>query len=125
MDLVEMKYELIYKADEKKRNKKPGKEYRASHLKEFNPRSDTYVKEGLGSYGRRLGGPMVAGTAGEIAGRALARGNPAGGHVGRGLGTSATLTRNVRSGDTVSYHKKTGKKAKAKVDTPLGIYNIY
>ena len=117
----------IYKSREADMDKKG---YRQSSLSGMNSRSDTYVKRGTGV--KRVALPFAAGVAGGAAGGAV--GDKIGGAKGRAIGTSvgawgggsAALSRNIRSGDTAAYHRKTGKKAKAKVGTGRGVAaNIY
>lgn len=83
------------------------KGYRRSYWDWANPRSETYVKEGAASAARRIGG------------------NVAGGMLIGPIGTTAASWRNVSSGDTVSYHKKTGKRAKGKVSSGAVALNLY
>lgn len=110
-----------------KADRKAPKGYRSSHLRGFNPRSDTFVKEGTS--GRRavrfVGGSMAGGVVGSAVGSVAGSklGNPrVGGTVGEmaGAATGATLgrTQNVRSGDTKSYQRSTGKKAKGGYTVP-------
>lgn len=104
-------------------------EYRDSKLAAFNPRSKTKVKRGTGL--KRVGGPVAGSVGGTILGTVAgaATKNPTvtryAGQLGGYSGQSAMLTRNIKSGDTVSTNKKTGKTAKAKLATPVGTYNIF
>lgn len=116
------------------------RKYRPSVFQGINPRSRTYVREGSGSAARRLGGPQLGGTAGTLvgygAGAALgaASKNPGvkfgarygGSALGTYAGLSAGYHRNIRSGDTVSFNRRSGKKARSKVAVPeVGPLNIY
>lgn len=132
--------------------KKPDSdEYRRSRLAGLNPRSDTYVRRGARSMARRVGAPVLGGALGGAAGEAAGRAafsmlpkkyrasskmgrflqarrwnrKPAG--IGGIVGTSAGLTRNIRTGDTKSYNYATGKKARGKVKTGVvpGYLNVY
>lgn len=105
--------------------KEPPSGYRESYLSSLNPTSQTYVKEGVGSGARRVILPAALAQAGaiggSIAGARLGKTQGAailGGSIGSVGGLSAGLTRNIRSKDTISYHKKTGRKARYK----LGAY---
>ncbi len=111
-----------------KADRKAPKGYRSSHLRGLNPRSDTFVKEGTGGrralrfVGGSVAGQVVGGAVGTVAGSKL--GNPrAGGIAGEMAGATAgaTLgrTANVKSKDTVAYHRSTGKKAKGGYTVPL------
>ena len=109
------------------------KGYRPSHLRGINPLSDTFVREGTGL--KRLGGPIagtLAGSAVAVGANIATKGKLSGypaqmiSAVGGSLGTS----RNIRSGDTVSYRsggRYKGLKAKSKWvipgATPINIYS--
>lgn len=113
------------------------KRYRRSYLERINPRSKTYVKRGteLERYARPalLGGAgLYAGTGlGALAGAATRRpkvaraGALAGGTAGSAMGATAGYTRNLQRGDTVSFHRKSGKKAKYKVSVRGFTQNVY
>ena len=105
---------------------KAEKGYRDSYLSRFNPRSKTEVKEG--TMPQRVLLPAAGGFGGHMVGRAI------GGKIAsRGLagtagaigGATWALDRNIKSGDTVSRHKKTGKKARTKVGWADASMNIY
>lgn len=127
MTLVEISKATEKKIPSDKKMKKKG--YRLSRLERFNPRSKTYVKEGTAL--NRLGGPLAGTALGSMAGGvvdAAARGRTMGlgAATGAALGATAGYNRNVKSGDTVSYERATGAKAKTKVNIPvLGTYNAY
>lgn len=115
----------IYKKD--KAYEKPGDDYRSSALSGINPRSKTYVKRGTGP--QRVLLPAIGGTVGTAVGGAIGRGSPAlagplamAGGIG---GASLGLRRNVKSGDTVSYHRRTGKKATDKFGNGEWAFNVY
>ena len=90
-------------ASERKTRK--DKNYRKSMYYGMNPRSRTYVKHGTSV--ERIAVPV------------------AGGAVLGPIGQSAGMTRNVMSDDVRSYHKKTGRKAKAKIGGGMTAFNIY
>lgn len=105
--------------------------YRRSRLAGINPRSEVRVREGSGGrrFAREAGGGFAGGVAGYGAAlglNAATKGRMLSNPVGRDLlgytpvagavgGGSYGATRNIKSGDTVGYHKKSGKKAKSKV----------
>lgn len=114
--------------------------YRPSHLRAMNPRSNTYVKRGSGV--RRIVRPQAGGLAGGVAGGAIgsgigaavSRGNQRaallGGQLGYSVGgmagSSWGLNRNIKTKDTVSYNRRSGKKARNKVNLPyVGPFNVY
>ena len=112
--------------------------YRSSALQRINPRSRTYVREG--SAPQRVLLPWVGGISGALAGRgavlAATRGkvrspNTLGaahlaGVAGGSLTTTAALHRNIKSKDTISIHRKSGRRARSKVDIPsVGHFNVY
>lgn len=130
----------ISKASKRKKEdypREPPKGYRESYLSAVNPVSQTYVKEGTGSAARRVVGPWAAGMGGSylgaVAGAASARKDPVkaftraktGAALGGFGGLSAGLHRNIRSKDTISYHKGSGKKAKGKVGYGIFHANLY
>lgn len=105
----------------KKKDVRKDPEYRKSYLEPLNPRSETYVRRGSGV--ARIGGPYIGGMAGGVGGAALgaATKNPnmvaPASFAGGVIGATPGLMRNVKSGDTVGIHRKTGKRAKAKAGT--------
>ena len=106
---------------------KAEKGYRDSYLAGINPRSKTEVKEGTSL--KRIGLPVVGAVSGRMIGSAVggavgARG--AGAMAGSIGGAGIGLNRNIRSGDTKSTNKRTGKKAKGKVGwAGSPTFNIY
>lgn len=119
------------KTEKKRAKKMRAAGYRRSHLTNFNPRSETWVKPGAASAARRIGGQMLGSAAGQTVGGIA--GGAAGGSMGAQLGAtaggllgaSAGATRNIRSKDTVSFNRSTGKKARGKAVTSFGTYNLY
>lgn len=112
--------ELKRKIPSDKKMKKKG--YRPSYLAGVNPRSKTYVREG--TVLQRVGGPLAGSAVGSLAGRAIdvaAKGRTAGLGMtaGSALGGTAGFYRNIKSGDTASYERSTGKKADGKVQLPF------
>jgi hypothetical protein len=106
-------------------------EYRASYLQRINPRSKTEVRRGTGI--ERAGRPMLGSIGGSVVGviPGVVTHNPnlsrIGTAIGSSVGTSVGLTRNIKSGDTKSVNRRSGKKAHAKIALPggYGTYNVY
>lgn len=135
--LVEMSQ--VVKGDKKSKENphRTLKGYRRSYLEGINPRSRTQVREGSGV--QRIGGPLIAGTIGATAGNAAARiatkgrspeataqATKWGAGFGGAVGSSAMLNRNIKSKDTISTNRRTGQRAKGKVDlSGYGTYNLY
>lgn len=107
MNYLVLEYEISKARRKKKRKIEDDEDYRESYLSGLNPRSETYVRRGPASAARRILIPTAGGVA-----------------LGP-VGSSAALWRNISSGDTVSYNRKTGKKAKGKLGFGDVNFNLY
>jgi hypothetical protein len=108
-------------------------EFRSGVGSQVNPRSKTYVKRGtsMKRAGRAVKGEVkgigAGGAGGAVAGGliGLARkpgmgrmgalvGGSYGSGIGVGIGANKGREANIKSGDTVAFHRRTGKKAQGK-----------
>lgn len=95
---------------------KAGSEYRDSYLSGLNPRSKVKVKRGSAPrrYVKAVGGEAGGAIGGYALGRALKSGPGMTNLLATGgalAGGSAARTSNIKRGDVVARHKKSGKKA--------------
>jgi len=105
-------------------------EYRDSYFQSMNPRSKTKVKHGTKA--KRIAIPYAGGAAGILAGAAVGSAAKSPGvrsalvTAGGIGGTTLGLQRNIKSKDTVSVNRRSGKKAKDKISLPvIGPLNLY
>lgn len=131
-DLADYTYgDSVSKARSKKeRSLARSNDYRPSHFQRINPRSRTYVRRGTAA--QRVLLPWAGSSAGLAAGAVLGAkvGGQAGAGIGGALGGAGGGTlgymRNVKSGDTKAFHRKTGRKMKQKAQIPyIGAMNLY